>query len=162
MYRAPLLSNQYMKKTLAIFNGIRFSFSLANHSIDYATQKGASLHGLFIKAKKEEKEGYLFPSDIDPAQNLTDREDAESDDLRLIKDEQKLLKDLAKEKNIQLQMDVLTDPSLEELLRFTRDAEIVFINDPQEENQILAVTSFELEDLVNRSQSPVEVIHEDQ
>lgn len=147
-----------MKSALVIFNGIRFPYYLVDHVIAWAKKNSAKLHALFIKAKHREKEGYVFPSDLDAAENLTGNEDLEQGDVAVIRDQMKLLKDMAKSENISLDSDLLTDPSLDDILGIAKKSDILFIDADDNESGILSVTRFTMKDLVKKSPCPVETI----
>jgi hypothetical protein len=147
-----------MKTAMVIFNGIRFPFYLVDHVIDWAKKNNASLHVLFIKAKHEVKEGYVFPSDLDAAENLFDTEDVEQGDVLVIRSQIKLLEDMAKTENIPFKSVLLTDPSLEDIICLAKRSDILFIDADYNERGILSVTSFKMKDLVKRSPCPVEII----
>ena len=146
-----------MTTALVIFNGIRFPIYLANHAIKWAKKNGASLQALFIRAKTEIKEGYIYPSDLDAAEDLEDTDDAVEDDEKIIQSQIKLLEDMAKTENIPFKSELLIDPSREDILDRTKSAAILFIDEDFDEAGILSVSSIDLEDL-KKSPCPVEVI----
>jgi hypothetical protein len=147
-----------MKTALVIFNGIRFPFYLVDHVIAWAKKNSGSLHALFIKAKHREKEGYIFPSDLDAAENLAGTEDIEHGDLLVIRSNMKLMVDMAKTGNILLKSELLTDPYLEDILEMAKSSDILFIDAGDNESGILSITSFTMKDLVKKSPCPVEAI----
>ena len=147
-----------MKTALVIFNGIRFPFYLADHVVAWAKKNDATLHALFIKAKHREKEGYVFPSDIDAAEDLTGTEDIEQGDALVIRSQMKLLDDMAKTENIPFKSELLTDPYLEDILETAKSSDILFIDADYNEAGILSVDSFTMNDLVKKSSCPVEII----
>jgi hypothetical protein len=147
-----------MKTALVIFNGIRFPFYVVDHVIAWAKKNSASLHVLFVKAKHREKEGYVFPSDIDAAEALADTEDAEHDDVLIIRSQMKLLEDIAKTENIPFKSELLTDPSQDDILLIAKKSDILFIDAGDNESGILSVNSFSMNDLVKKSSCPVELI----
>jgi hypothetical protein len=147
-----------MKTALVIFNGIRFPFYLADHVIEWTEKNTASLHALFIKAKHREKEGYVFPSDLDAAEHLTGTEDIEHGDVLVIRSQMKLLEDMAKTENIPFKSELLTDPLLKDILEIAKGSDILFIDADDNESGILSVTTFRMKDLVKKSPCPVETI----
>ena len=147
-----------MKTGLVVFNGIRFPFYLADQVIAWAKKNGGSIHALFIKAEHREKEGYVFPSDMDAAEDLTGTADVEHGDVRIIRSQIKLLEDMAKTQNIPFRSELLTDPSLDDMLARAKRSDILFIDADDNESGILSVTSFRMKDLVKKSPSPVETI----
>lgn len=147
-----------MKTALVIFNGIRFPFYLADHVVSWAKKNDANLHALFIKAKHREEEGYVFPSDIDAAQDLTGTDDIEQGDVLVIRSQIKLLEDMAKTENIPFKSELLTGPYLEDILETAKSSDILFIDADYNETGILSVDSFNINDLVKKSPCPVEII----
>lgn len=147
-----------MKTALVILNGIRFPFYLVDNAVNWAKNNNAGLHALFIKAADEEDEGYIFPSDLDAAEDLSDTEDAEEGDVKVIQSQVKLLEDMAKTENIPFQSELLTDPSLEDILAIARAKDILFVDHDFDEPGILTVTGFKLRELIKKSPATVEVI----
>jgi hypothetical protein len=147
-----------MKNAIVIFNGIRFSYHLTDHVIAWAKKNNASLHALFIKAKHREKEGYVFPSDIDAAEDLTGTKDIEAGDVHIIQSQMKLFEDMAKTENIPLRSELLTEPSLEDLTAIVKDADILFVDGDDHGSGILSVTNFKMKNLAKKSPIPVESI----
>lgn len=150
-----------MKKGYIIFNGIRFPYYLVDHAIAWAEKNKAALYAIFLKGVEEE-EGYLFPSDLDAAEKLMNKEDAEKDDEALIKDDMKLLFDMAKSKGVEIQAEELNDPSLDQALKKVKDAAIVFIDANADPEDIAAPTKFTLNDLVGKLGVPVEQVDEEE
>lgn len=147
-----------MKSALVIFNGIRFPYYLADHAIAWAKTNSGSLHALFIKAKEEVKEGYIFPSDLDAAENLADDEDTEKANILVIRSQIKVLEDMAKTENIPFRSEQLTDPVLEDILGMAKESDILFMDADYHETGILYATSFDMKELVKKSPCPVEAV----
>jgi hypothetical protein len=149
-----------MKTSLVIFNGIQFSYYQVDRAIDWAEKNKGDLHGLFVYSDKEPPEGYIFPSDIDPAENLYNKKDAERNNENVIVSQIKLFKDMSKTKGISAYTEKLLNPSVEEILEITEGAEIVFVDEKYEKALLLACTSFKLKDLVKQSKCPVEMVND--
>jgi len=143
---------------LVIFNGIRFPFYLVDHVIAWSKNNNANLHALFIKAKHEVNEGYIFPSDLDAAEELSDNSDAEQGDEHVIQSQIKILEDMAKTKDIPFKSEVLIEPSLEDILAKAKGQNILFIDHDFNEEGILSVTRWKLGNLIKKSPCPVEAI----
>jgi len=150
-----------MKKGYIIFNGIRFPYYLVDHAIAWAEKNKAALYAVFLKGGEEE-EGYPFPSDLDAAEKLMNKEDAEKDDDALIKDDMKLLHDMAKSKGVELQAEELNDPTIDEVLKKVKDATVVFVDANADPDDIAAPTKFTLNELLGKLGVPVEQIHEEE
>ncbi len=147
-----------MKKALVIFNGISFPYYLVDHALAWAKKNDAGLHALFIKAENEVEEGYVFPSDLDAAEALSDSEDAEEGDEHVIASQIKLLGDMAKTEDIPFTSELLTDPSLEDILAIARGQDLLFIDHNFNELGILTATEFSLKELIKKTPCPVEVV----
>lgn len=150
-----------MKKALVIFNGIRFPFYVVDHAIAWAKKNSASIQALFLKSEDEVKEGYVFPSDLDAAENLSDAEDTEKGNIHVIQSQMKTLKDMAATENITTDTELLTEPPLEEILATAKNCSILFIDADYNETTTLAVTNFDLDDLIDKSPCPVEPVSAD-
>jgi hypothetical protein len=146
-----------MKTGFIIFNGIRVPYDVADSAIAWAEKNKAPLVALFLKGHEDE-EGYIFPSDLDLAENLMDKDDAEKDDKGLIKGNIKLLQDMASSKGVTLQADQLDNPTMEQALDVLRDASIVFIDAKADPDDIAAPQQFNVKDLINRLTIPVEQV----
>lgn len=149
-----------MKTALVIFNGIQFPYYLVDHAISWAAKNDGDLHGLFVYSDKEPREGYIFPSDIDPAENLYNKSDAEQVNVGVIHAQIKLFRDMAKGKNISVQTEELISPSLEDILEITEAASILFIDAVSDKSYLLACTSFDFKDLIEESKCPVEMVYD--
>ena len=149
-----------MKPALAIFTGINFSHYMADYAIEWAARNKVPLHVLFLRSSEEKEEGYGFPSDLDSAEKLTTRHEAENDDRKLIQDYQKILNDQGREKGVQLTTEVLIDPSFEKILEKTKEVAIVFADATYDPGDPLSPKSFTLEELKKKSHAPVEVLRE--
>lgn len=148
-----------MAKAAMIFNGIRFSFEVANRAISWAKQHDASLVAVFLKAKKEVKEGYIFPSDLDVAENLSSTEDAEISNIRVIESNILILEHQATSENVELHIQLLTDPTIEELSQQLTGCEILFMQENVDEPGILSVESIDLKKLQKHPPVPIEIVH---
>lgn len=150
-----------MKKGYIIFNGIRFPYYLVDHAIAWAEKNKAELYAVFLKGEEKE-EGYLFPSDLDAAAKLMDKEDAEEDDEALIKDDMKLLRDMAKSKGVDIQSEELNDPTIDEVLTKIKDAAVVFVDANADSDDIAAPTKFTLNELLGKLGVPFEQVDEEE
>ena len=147
-----------MKTALVIFNGIQFHYYLVDHAIAWALRNNGNLHGLFIHSDKEPPEGYIFPSDIDPAENLYNKSAAVKSNVNVIVGQIKLFTDLVKGRNISVHTEEISNPSLADIIEITEGAGILFIDADYDSAFLLAATSFEMKDLVEGSKCPVEMV----
>jgi hypothetical protein len=147
-----------MKRALVIFNGIRFPFYLSDHAVAWAKNNTAHLHALFLKAEDEIKEGYIFPSDLDAAENLADADDTEKDNIKVIRSQMKLLAGMAITEKLSFTSELLTDLSLDDLIALTKETDTIFIDADYDRAGILALRNFTIKDLVKKSRCPVEIV----
>ena len=149
-----------MNKVLVIFTGINFSNYMAEYAANWASRNNAVVSALFLKASGEKKEGYGFPSDLDSAEDLSNRKDAEKDDLKLINDYQKILSDLGDEMKVSVSSKIMTDPNLDDVISMTKGASIVLADATYDPNDSLSPKGFTLTGLKEKSRAPVEIIRE--
>jgi hypothetical protein len=149
-----------MKKGYIIFNGIRFPYYLVDRAIAWAEKNKTALYAVFLKGKEHE-ERYPFPSDLDASEKMTNKKDAEKDDEALIQDDMKLLGDMAKAKGVEIQAEVLYDPTKEEVLKKIKDAALVFVDSNADSDDIAAPTKFTLKELLEELKTPVEQVDEE-
>ena len=149
-----------MKAALVIFNGIQFSYYQVDRAIDWAEKNKGELRGLFVYSDKEPEEGYIFPSDIDPAEDLYNEKDAQKNNERVIEGQIKLFSDMAKAKGISASTERLMNPSLNKIAEITAGAEILFADAKYDDAFLLACTTFTLKELVKQSKCPVEIVHD--
>jgi hypothetical protein len=148
-----------MKKALLVFNGIQFPFYLVDHALDWATKNNGSLQALFVHSKSEPCEGYLFPSDIDPAEDIFDKEDAEKSNENVIRSQIKLFLDMAAGKNVPAQAQELINPSLPDMEKITEPADILFVDAEYDKAFLLAGEGFHLKALLKVAKCPVETVN---
>jgi hypothetical protein len=148
----------FMRQALVIFNGIRFSHSLVEKALAWAKQNSGGISALFL-ASHETEDQYAFPSDLDAAQKVTDKEDADQDDMRVIESQIKLMENMAKSEGVDFTSEIMVDRSLDEVLSKVRGASIIFI-DAREEDEagLMEVRKFKMKELVERLPGTVEKV----
>ena len=146
-----------MSSTVIIFSGLSFSYSALDRAIAWAKEHGSDLRVLFLKEEPVE-EGYVFPSDIDAAEQLTDEADARQDDDQLIQGKIRLIKDKADAAGISYTTEVNTDPSTDAVLAFTENADKIFVDVGTDERKEAADRLFKPEELVKKAACPVELV----
>lgn len=144
-----------MAKAALFFNGIDFSFATVDRAFSWAKQNNGSLIALFLKAKHETREGYIFPSDLDAAQNLQKNEDAEAASMNVISSNMTMLEHSAANEHVDITLQLLTDPSGDQILQQLPGCECVFINDKFDQPGILRVEDTHLEKLLKKIGLPI-------
>jgi len=147
-----------MAKAALFFNGIGFSFPLVDHALSWAKQNNGSLVALFLRAKHTIREGYIFPSDLDAAQNLRKNEDAETANMNVIYSNITMLEHSAGSEHIDLTTQLLIDPPGEQVLQQLSGCERLFIDDRIEQPGILRVESIDLKKLLKKVQVPIVIV----
>jgi hypothetical protein len=147
-----------MTKAALLFNGIGFSFPQVEQAFEWAKKNNGSLKALFLKAKHEIREGYIFPSDLDAAENLNSNEDAEGANMNVINSNIKLLEHSADREHIELSTQLLNAPSEEQVLQQLSGCERLFIDDKIDQPGILRVENIDLEKLLKKAQVPIAIV----
>ncbi len=144
-----------MQPALIIFSGIRFPFYVAEQAIRWAKQHNTGVHVLFVQ-ESEKEEGYFFPNDLDAAERVSTARDADRDDQQLIKSRIKVLKDMALQQDVDLNYDVVVNPTLDQVLQKANAASQVFVDGaPQEE---FSDTRFDMEKFIRQTPVPLEKV----
>ena len=137
-----------MEQIVVIFNGIKVPDHLVNAAISKAKEHGTALLALFLAGEKRD-EGYIFPSDLDAAQDDTDADDAERADMRVIRSKMKVLEGTAKFEGVHCTTELLFEPGLEQVTARIGAAQLVLV-DANYETDLNTITSFDIEDLLER------------
>ena len=149
-----------MSKAALLFNGIKFPFPVIDRAFNWAKQDQGSLVAIFLKAEKDTAEGYVFPSDLDAAEDLSENEDATASHENIIQSNIRMLQHRAADEHTELRVVQLTDPSEEVLLDELGGCECVFASDKITETAILTVDSINLEKWLANPPIPVELVRE--
>src|SRR5687768_7477043 len=127
-----------MAKGVLLFNGVAYPFTVVDKAFAWSKQSGSSLKALFLHSDEETPEGYVFPSDLDVAENLSTTEDAEIANLRIIESNIRMIKNQASSEHVDLTTQKLIDPTSDQLLSELGDAERVFASVNIDEKRILS------------------------
>jgi hypothetical protein len=147
-----------MAKAAMIFNGLRFSFSATDRAVNWAKQHNGSIVAIFLKVGKEAKEGYLFPSDLDEAENLSTNEDADAADMKVIESNMQMLEHQALNEHIELSTHLLIDPSEEAFQLLLDDCDIIFMHAFDKDHEDFPVAGIDVNKLLKNVTVPVEAI----
>lgn len=146
-----------MSSTAVIFSGLAFSYTALDLAIAWAQEHRSDLQVLFLKEEPVE-EGYIFPSDIDAAEALTGEADARQDDNQLIQGKIKLIHDKAHAAGVSYTTQVMTDPSINNILALTTNADKIFVDVGTHDRREAADRLFNPEELVEKAVCPVELV----
>lgn len=147
-------------KALIIFNGIRFPHHVVDKAFAWAKENSGSVHVLFL-AGRETEEQYPFPSDLDEAQDATDKSDAEQDDLRVLESHIQLLENMAANDKLSCTTEIMVEPSIEAALAKAKEADIIFVEADYEDVGLMSVNNFKFQDLIDQLPPNVEKVEND-
>jgi hypothetical protein len=147
-----------MAKAVLLFNGIGFSFPLIDRAFGWAKQSDRSLVALFLKSKSETPEGYIFPSDLDAAENLSSKEDAGAANNLIINSNIRMLENRAESEDIDLASSLLSDPSEADLLQQFSGCELIFIDEKIDQAGIFTVESIDLKKFLKNTSLTTEIV----
>jgi hypothetical protein len=135
-----------MPQALVIFNGIRFSHSLLEKAFAWAKEHSGSIYVLFLVSRETEDQ-YAFPSDLDAAQDVTDKRDAEQSDMRVIESEIQLMQGMAKSEGVNFNSEILVDTSLDDTVSKSDAASIIFVDAKEDdEGSLMRVKKFKMKE----------------
>jgi hypothetical protein len=149
-----------MTKAALLFNGIQLSFKVVDQAIRWAKQNNGSLVAVFLQAKKEPKEGYIIPSDLNAAENITTDAEAEAGHHAIVENNIVLLKHQASATDIEICTTIMANPSEEKLQEELGGCERLFAGKGIATEGILSVDSINLDKWLADSTIPVEMIDE--
>lgn len=149
-----------MAKAALLFNGIKFPFDVVDRAISWAKQSKGSLVAIFLKAEKIDKEGYIFPSDLDAAENLAENNAANTNLSLIIDSNIRILEHQAIGEHIEVRTALLTDPTDEELLDQLGGSEFIFTSKEIAEPGALTSDSINLKRIFKDPPSRMELIQE--
>jgi hypothetical protein len=149
-----------MAKAALLFNGIKFPFNVVDRAISWAKQSKGSLVAIFLKSEKMEKEGYIFPSDFDAAENLAENRAANTNLSLIIDSNIRILEHQAIGEHIEVRTALLTNPTDEELLDQLGGSEYIFTSKEIGEPGALTSDSSSLKKLLKDLPSRMELIQE--
>ena len=149
-----------MHKILVVFNGITSQVHLMEHALDRAKVNGSAVHAVFMRGKDDKNAGYLFPSDMEIVDSLTDSEDALDDDTKIINQEIKLANTMANLEKVPFTSQIIIDCKLDQLVTIASDFDLILIDDQFDDDTqgILTSDRFSGKKFINAVSSPVEAI----
>jgi hypothetical protein len=147
-----------MAEATILFNGIKYSFAVVEKAFTWARLNKGKLKAIFLRAKKEPAEGYIIPSDLDAAENLTSTDDAKSSHIAIIESNMRMLEHAAAAEHADIQTTVLIDPSKDDLIGMLEESERIFASEDIVEQGIMTVDSINLKKFIADPPAPVELI----
>jgi hypothetical protein len=106
------------------------------------------------------KEGYVFPSDIDAAETLTDKDDVEAINEKILQRKIKRVKDTADDAGIACSIKVSHNVSADTVLAAADDADIIFVDGGQGigDDEPEVTLPYSLKGFPDTSPVPVELV----
>jgi hypothetical protein len=147
-----------MTKAAVLFNGLKFPFSVIDHSFEWAKKEKSLLLAVFLLSKDVEPEGYIFPSDIDAAENISDVADSSLDSEKVVESNIHMLKNRAAADQINFQSVVLHDPTEEVLSEILQDFDYIFVAKGVKDGSEETVESLDLKKWFNHFAGTVTVV----
>lgn len=147
-----------MKKAIILFNGIQYSHDVVEQGFTWVRLNTGVLIAIFLRAKKEPSEGYIFPSDLDAAENLNTTEEAEANYVAIINSNIKMLQHEAASEHIEIRCLSLLDPPIGELFNQSEGCELIFTSENTFETGILTADSINWKKFIKDLSIPVEII----
>ena len=147
-----------MSKAALLFNGIRFPFAVIDHSFEWAKNQKGDLLAIFLLSKGTEPEGYIFPSDIDQAENLADDDDSTGDNDKVVESNIEMLKHRAVGDGINFTSVVLHDPPEDTLSETLDDCDYLFATKDLTEVSVGTVDSRDLKKILRDFKGKIEMI----
>ena len=147
-----------MRKAAVLFNGIKFPFAVIDRSYEWAKNEKGMLLAVFLLSKDADPEGYIFPSDIDAAENISDEADSISDSEKVVESYMQMMKNRAVAEQISFQTIVLHDPSGELLSDTLQDCKNIFVTKDVEEVSTGTIESIDLKEWLGNFPGTIEII----
>ncbi len=147
-----------MAKAAMLFNGIRYSFEVVDQAFNWAKLNNGILTAIFLRAKSDPGEGYIFPSDLDAAENLYTTDDSNAGHIAISDSNIRLLQHAAAVENIKVHSVTLIDPSRQQLLHELEGSECIFTSDDIHESGTLTVDSINIKKFLANAPVPVKII----
>ena len=147
-----------MKTIVTIINGIHLPYHVINYAIEKAKQESYEIHALFLKAKKEQKRGYFFPSDLGSAETVSSNDEALSADEKIIDDNMVLVREMVENEKISYRETLKTNASIEDIKKVAGPADLIVVDEDFDEMSLLKDNNISLKDLKNKISIPVHTV----
>jgi len=147
-----------MKTIVIIFNGINLPYHVIDYALEKATLESHEIHAIFLKGKREQKKGYIFPSDLGTAETLTSDKDAVIDDERIIADNMHLVMQMVENEKIPYRSTLKTNASIEDIKKVTASADLVVVDGNFDKMSLLSDKNISLKNLKKKISVLVQII----
>ena len=133
-----------MAKAVLLFNGINYPHSAVDDAISWAKQQRGLIIAIFLITKKQDTEGYAWPSDLDEAENVSTNKDSYFSSIRIIESNMQMLQHHLDSEAIEGNIVLLADPTETELMNECSGADIIFTSTRISEPDILTQNNINL------------------
>jgi Fic family protein len=117
-----------MKSITVLLYGIEIPYTVIDAAIAECKNIKSSMQVIIVYPRKEEKPGYIFPSDLAMAETLTNEEDALEDDKNIIESNIQLIQQMSLADDVQITSHIRTSFSKEELKSLTATTQKLFVD----------------------------------
>ncbi|KIC94609.1 hypothetical protein [Flavihumibacter solisilvae] len=148
-----------MAKAVLLFNGINYPHPAVDDALSWAKKHHGSIIAIFLITRKQETEGYIWPSDLDEAENMSSNRDSYFSSIRIIESNMQMLKHHMDLESIDGDLVLLADPTEEELRNECRDADMIFASAKISEPDILTQDSINLKKFLEHFRGTVNWIN---
>jgi hypothetical protein len=135
-----------------LLTGAALPYHVIDYAINWAKDNEGSLRALFLVPGKMPEEGYPFPNDLDEAEEITGRRDAEKGIKNIVQEEIRFIEKRCQASHIPLQAEVMFSPGVQKVVSKVNDSDLVFVDRNAEDNENdMNNLPFRLEDVKDKT-----------
>jgi hypothetical protein len=147
-----------MGTIIILVNGLDMPYHVVDRAIAIAKEKKSRLLAIFLEGKRERREGYVFPSDLDAAEKGITEAETLVEDKEIISHNSDVIARMAEFDGIQLESKIIENPKLEELIQIFEGADLIVADRDFDSELLLDAHKITLKRIVENSQAPVELV----
>lgn len=147
-----------MATDVLLINGVSLPYHVLDRGIQHAKSTGNDIRGVFIYENDDDDDKYQFPSDIELSKADYSQTKAEKSLVDLIRHNATFVQSYFQRHNIPIQTVILQNPTIDEIVGSTDEANSVFI-DPETFRypEEFAYVNFPYEEITSRLSGKVQV-----
>lgn len=135
-----------------LFTGAVLPYHVVDYAINWAKENEGSLRALFLVPGKMPDEGYPFPNDLDEAEDIMNRRDAEKGIKNIVQDEIRFIEKRCKASHIPVESEVMFSPAVQKVVSKVNESDVVFVDRNAEENEDdMRTLPFKLEEVLEKT-----------
>ena len=150
-----------MGTILILINGMDLPYSVMDKAIPIDREKRSKILAIFLQGKKEQKEGYAFPSDLDAAEKGISEEETLKEDKEIISHNSQVVSQMAKSAGLEVESKIIEEPKMEDLRLYFDNADQILIAKDFDEELLLEARSITLQDIIEYGGSKVEFVEKE-